>query len=71
MREPRLKINLLNCSLSIENLGDGDKDEKKVFNKLSGSNLVYADIYSRSEQEPLSINSTTLTNEKIGQEFTN
>ena len=31
---------------------------------MSGSNLVYADIYSRSEQEPLSINSTTLTNEK-------
>ena len=60
----KIKKNLLNCSLSIENLGDGDKDEKKVFNKLSGSNLVYADIYSRSEQEPLSINSTTLTNEK-------
>jgi hypothetical protein len=60
----RIKKNLLNCSLSIENLGDGDKDEKKVFNKLSGSDLIYADIYSRSEQEPLSINSTSLTNEK-------
>ncbi len=60
----KIKKNLLNCSLSIENLGDGDKDEKKVFNKLLGSNLMYADIYSRSEQEPLSINSTSLTNEK-------
>ena len=60
----RSEKKLLNCSLSIENVKSENKEEQEVFEKLIGSKLSHGNIYSRSEQEPLEINSFSLTNEK-------
>ena len=46
---------------SIENVKSENKEEQEVFEKLIGSKLSHGNIYSRSEQEPLEINSFSLT----------
>ena len=60
----RFKKKLLNCSLSIEDIDTEDEKEQEVFEKIIGTKLTHGHIYARSEQEPLEINSLTLTNEK-------